>query len=184
MRSSTPRAVQSKLTHAHGMSYSNLTDYPLPRVEESLLTLGKRLAQLNTRHERHSGVEPAVSSILARTRLTRPTLLPNSQSDGGRQPPRGMESIPPYHPRPCASGRLARPLSPCSAAVKGQRPQNEEAVMDRPPPGVKTGKPESYLRFLLMGNRSFETAPKQRYLHSLDHQDRGRSHSTTAVRRC
>ena len=32
--------------------------------------------------------------------------------------------------------------------------------MDRPPPGVKTGKPESYLRFLLMGNRSFETAPK------------------------
>ena len=35
--------------------------------------------------------------------------------------------------------------------------------MDRPPPGVKTGKPESYLRFLLMGNRSFETAPKNQF---------------------
>ena len=157
MRSSTPRAVQSKLTHAHGMSYSNLTDYPLPRVEESSLTLGKRLAQLNTLHERHSSHAPAVSSIPARTRLTRPTAF---AVVGGRQPPRGMQSTPPYHPRPCASGRLARPLSPCSAAVKGQRPQNEEAVMDRPPPGVKTGKPESGGAILLMGNRSFETARK------------------------
>ena len=57
------------------MSHTILTDYPLPRVEESFLMLSKRLAQLNTRHEQHSGVEPAVSSILARTRLTRPTLL-------------------------------------------------------------------------------------------------------------
>ena len=56
-------------------------------MEESLLTLGKRLAQLNTRHERHSSDVLAASSILARTRLTRPTAF---AVVGGRQPPRGM----------------------------------------------------------------------------------------------
>ena len=37
--------------------------------------------------------------------------------------------------------------------------------MDRPPPGVKTGKPESGGAILLMGNRSFETAPQNPFTH-------------------
>ena len=100
------------------MSYSNLTDYPLPRVEESLLALSKRLAQLNTRHERHSGVEPAVSSILPRTRLTRPTLLPKR-----RWPPattrHGVNtSIPPAAMREREAGAASQPmLGSCEGAA-------------------------------------------------------------------
>ena len=81
--------------------------------------LSKRLAQLNTLHERHSSDAPAVSSIPARTRLARPKPHMSCRRRPATTTRHAVNtSIPPAAMREREAGAASQPmLSSCEGAA-------------------------------------------------------------------